>query len=320
MPLVTTSTYTPPLLLRQADMQTIFPVFFRPDPIAQCERERLELPDGDFVDLDWCTGNRGARPLVIVSHGLEGHSGRKYVRGMLRAALDSGFDAMARNFRGCSGEMNRLPQMYHSGETKDLHEVICHAARQYDEIYLTGFSMGGNQTLKYLGEAPERVPSQVKGAACYSVPCDLVSSAHRISEARNRIYLKYFLISLNRKMVEKSSRFPRLFDTSNMNAIRRFEDFDERFTAPLHGFDSAQDYYRKASSLPHLHNIQVPTLLVNAANDPFLTPPCYPLDVARQSRHFTLEVPQMGGHVGFPSINPVNRYWSEERAMNFFRQ
>lgn len=320
MPIITASSYRAPLLLQQGDLQTMFPVLFRPDPAAVLERERLELADGDFLDLDWCSGNTGSRPLVIVSHGLEGNSRRKYVTGMLRAALDNGFDAMARNFRGCSEEPNRLPKMYHSGETEDLHEVVRHAARHYEDIYLVGFSMGGNQTLKYLGEDPARVPAQVKGAACFSVPCDLPSSSWRISEPRNRVYLKYFLLSLNRKMVEKAKRWPRLFDTANMHTIHTFEDFDDRFTAPLHGFDSAMDYYEKSSCLPHLGGIRVPTLLVNAANDPFLTPECYPRDIAQSSDHLVLETPASGGHVGFPAINPINRYWSEERAMAFFRR
>ena len=321
MPLVSTSEYRPTPLLANGHLQTIAASTLRRVPDVHYQRERLELPDGDFLDLDWAlAGPEPARRLGIISHGLEGDSSRPYVRGMARALNQAGFDALAWNYRGCGGETNRLLRAYHLGDTEDLAEVIRYAieSRQYAEVFLTGFSAGGNVTLKYLGENAARVPSQVKRAAVFSVPTDLKASSVHISRWQNRIYLRRFLNSLRDKMRVKGAQLPGQLDLSGLDALRDFPQFDERYTAPLHGFASADAYYAHAASGQYLAGIRIPTLLVNALNDPFLPASCYPRDVAAASPCFFLETPLAGGHVGFAEGTPSGTYYSERRAVDFF--
>lgn len=320
MPVSFASSYRAPFFLRNGHAQTIFPVLFRPRPEVEQRRERLTLPDGDFIDLDLTTADPFApfRGVAVISHGLEGNSRRRYVQGMASALSATGWDVVARNFRGCGGETNRQPGMYHSGETQDLHATVefC-LARGYRRIALVGFSMGGNQTLKYLGENPGRVPAEVAGAAVFSVPCDLVGAAAVLDRPANRIYMEYFLRSLRVKMREKAALFPGMFDLTGLDAMRTFAEFDERFTAPLHGFASAMDYWQRSGCLPVVHAIRVPTLLVNACDDPFLSPGCFPEAEAARNPALHLEMPRVGGHVGFVTLNGGNRYWSEARAADF---
>jgi hypothetical protein len=226
---------------------------------------------------------------------------------------------LAWNFRGCSGEPNRLLRYYHSGDTADLHAVLTYGLgrRAYADAVLVGFSIGGNQLLKYLGEDPDRVPGAVRGAVAFSVPCDLAGGARVLARPCNRIYMEYFLRSLRAKARLKNRLFGGL-DLTGLDAMTTFDAFDERFTAPMHGFAGAADYYRQASSLPHLGAIRVPTLLVNALDDPFLSSSCYPCETAAASSRLFLETPVSGGHVGFVERNCENLYWSERRAAAFF--
>jgi predicted alpha/beta-fold hydrolase len=321
MPLLTTPDYRPTALLANGHLQTIVASTLRRVPEVHYKRERLELPDGDFVDLDWSLpGPAPGRRLGIISHGLEGDSGRPYVRGMARALNQAGFDALAWNYRGCGGETNRLLRAYHLGDTGDLAEVVRHAieSRQYSEVFLTGFSAGGNVTLKYLGENAARVPSQVKRAAVFSVPTDLKASSVHISRWQNQIYLRRFLNSLRDKMRVKGAYLPGQLDLSELNKLRDFPQFDERYTAPLHGFASADDYYAQSASGRYLGGIRLPTLLVNALNDPFLPASCFPREAAAASQFFYLETPVWGGHVGFNEGGPSGTYYSERRAVDFF--
>jgi predicted alpha/beta-fold hydrolase len=321
MPLLTTSDYRPAALLANGHLQTIAASTLRRVPGIHYQRERLELPDGDFVDLDWSlAGPMPARRLGIISHGLEGDSNRPYVRGMARALNQAGFDALAWNYRGCGGETNRLLRAYHLGDTDDLAAVV-HCAvedKQYSELFLTGFSAGGNVTLKYLGENAARVPSQVQRAAVFSVPTDLKASSVHISRWQNQIYLRRFLASLRHKMRVKAAYLPGQLDVSALDELRDFPQFDERYTAPLHGFASADAYYEHSASGRYLGGIRIPTLLVNALNDPFLPPSCFPREAARASRFFYLETPAEGGHVGFNESGPNGTYYSERRAVDFF--
>jgi predicted alpha/beta-fold hydrolase len=320
MPLVAHSSYQPPFYLFNGHVQTIVPSLWRSVPEVQYQRERVETADGDFLDLDWSRQPRGrAATLVIVSHGLEGDAGRPYVRGMVRAMNKAGFDALAWNYRSCSGEMNRLLRSYHLGDTADLGFVVRHAIAQghYQRVYLTGFSAGGNVTLKYLGEKPAQVPAQVERAAVFSVPTDLKSSSYQISRPQNRVYLRRFLKSLRLKMRQKAELLPGQVDVSDLDLLRDFPQFDDRFTAPMHGFKSADDYYESSSSGRYLAGIRIPTLLVNAENDPFLAPSCFPREVAAQSQFVFLETPAAGGHVGFPEGKPDGEYYSERRAVEF---
>lgn len=322
MPLVANSRYQAPFYLFNGHLQTIVPSLWRAVPDVRYQRERVETDDGDFLDLDWSrlTATDTAHDtLCIVSHGLEGDASRPYVRGMVRALNRAGFDALAWNYRSCSGEMNRLLRSYHLGDTDDLDFVVRHALSKlrYRRVFLTGFSAGGNVTLKYLGEKPERVPREVQRAAVFSVPTDLKSSSHHISRLENRIYLNRFLKSLRKKMREKAQLLPDQVDLNGLDELQDFPQFDDRFTAPMHGFKSAEEYYEHASSGRYLSSIRIPTLLVNAENDPFLPPSCFPREVAAQSKFVFLETPHDGGHVGFAEGTPDGEYYSERRAVEF---
>jgi len=322
MPLISDSAYQPVPWLANGHWQTITASILRQVPEVRYERERLELPDGDFLDLDWSRvePGRAAKRLTIISHGLEGSSERPYVRGMARAMNAAGFDALAWNYRGCGGEPNRLLRAYHLGDTEDLHAVIGHAVgeKNYREVFLTGFSAGGNVTLKYLGENPARVPAAVRRAAVFSVPTDLKAGSEHISRWQNQVYLRRFLASLRRKMLAKAAVLPGQLDLRDLEELRDFPQFDARFTAPLHGFASADAYYAHAASGQYLSGIRLPALLVNALNDPFLPPSCYPRAAAQASDFFCLETPVAGGHVGFNEAGPNGTYYSERRAVEFF--
>jgi predicted alpha/beta-fold hydrolase len=320
MPLVATSSYRPSPLLFNGHLQTIVPSTLRRVPEIAYRRERLELPDGDFLDLDWSLAQGApAKRLGIISHGLEGDSNRPYVRGMARALNQAGFDALGWNYRGCSGETNRLLRSYHLGDTGDLAAVVHYAVAQgYERIVLTGFSAGGNVTLKYLGEQADRVPLQVGRAAVFSVPTDLKASSLHISRWQNHIYLRRFMASLRNKMRQKAAHLPGQLDLAELDTLRDFPQFDERYTAPLHGFESADAYYAHAASGQYLAGIRIPALLVNALNDPFLPASCYPREVAAVSEYFFLETPLAGGHVGFAEGTPSGTYYSERRAVDFF--
>lgn len=321
MPLVASSAYHPSTLLFNGHLQTIIPSTLRRVPRVAYRRERLELSDKDFVDLDWAlAGRQPARRLGIISHGLEGDSGRPYVRGMARALNQAGFDALAWNYRGCGGETNRLLRSYHLGDTADLAAVIQHAVggRGYQEVFLTGFSAGGNVTLKYLGEDAAQVPPQVRRAAVFSVPTDLKASSMHISRWQNKVYLRRFMASLRTKIREKAAHLPGQLDVTALDGLRNFPEFDECYTAPLNGFASADAYYAAAASGQYLSGIHLPTLLVNALNDPFLPASCYPRATAEASACFYLETPLAGGHVGFAEGAPSGAYYSERRAVDFF--
>lgn len=309
--------YTPPFLFRNGHVQTIFPVLFRKVRGVTYTRERITTFDNDFLDLDWSDQNQNRSRLVIISHGLEGSTDRAYVKGMVKALNHSGWDAMAWNYRSCSGEPNRTLRLYHNGVTDDLAWVINHAKTKnsYQEIALIGFSLGGNLTLLHLGrDKPDHV---VKKAVVFSVPCDLAQSSKVIAKPANTIYMKRFLILLHQKIKAKMQKMPGLIDDSDYHRIKDFKGFDDRYTAPIHGFKDAQDYWEKCSSKPYVPDIQVPTLIVNAKNDPFLAKTCFPFEEASKNKNITLETPESGGHVGFIAFNKQNLYWSEKRAAAF---
>jgi predicted alpha/beta-fold hydrolase len=298
-------------------LQTILPALFRRCPEITRERERIETPDGDFLDLDWNRDQRAER-LVIITHGLEGNSGNASVQGMAAAFHRAGWDVLAWNLRGCSGEQNRLLRTYHSGAWEDLQAVINHAAGAYRCIVLIGFSIGGNLTLKYLGDLGSSIHHGIRGAVAFSVPCDLASSSRALESRVNRIYMNHFLRDLRRKIREKEEAFPGALSMEGLERIRTFREFDGTYTAPLNGFLSAEDYWARASSKPSLPRITVPTLIVNALNDPFLAPECYPKEEAVANPHLHLELPESGGHLGF--ITPGKKYWSEIRSVEFLNR
>ncbi len=323
MPILEHSTYQPPSWwVSSGHLQTIIPALFRKVVSSPYTRDRITTPDGDFLDCDWlyAASSRPSQKLVIISHGLESNSHRPNVLGMARAVSLCGYDALAWNFRGCSGEPNRLPRAYHSGATEDLHTVLDHVAAKYDEIYLIGFSLGGNLTLKYLGEQSEALSPKVKKAVVFSVPCDLAASSKQLSRVSNRLYERRFLNSLRQKIEQKATLFPNQISLAPYlkKQIKTLRDFDNYYTAPLHGFQNAEDYYAKCSAKQFISRITIPTLMVNAKNDVFLAPSCYPFDEAKSSDVFFLETSESGGHLGFiTKKTPHGLYWSEMRALGF---
>jgi predicted alpha/beta-fold hydrolase len=314
MPLISNSGYVRPFYLFNGHLETVIPSAFRKIEGVSYRRERLELADGDFLDLDWLR-NKSSR-LVIISHGLEGSSDRHYVRGMAKYFFERGWDALAWNCRSCSGEMNRLPRFYHHGATEDLKSVVDHVgSAEYESIALVGISMGGSLSLKYAGEH-EAFPAKVKAIATFSVPCHLGSSARELDRRAKKFYLERFLKKLGKKIQMKAAMFPEIISDSGFEKIRSFAEFDNKYTAPLHGFHDASDFYERASSLSFLPHIKIPSLIVNALNDPFLPRECFPYEIARRSPFVFLETPRYGGHTGF-TLAGRKENWMEVRAFEF---
>lgn len=308
--------YLPPFFLFNPHLETIYPALLRRVSIPPYRRERITTPDDDFLDLDWLT--KGSDKAVIISHGLEGSSKRPYIKGMAKALHEHGYDVVAWNFRGCSEEMNRQRRFYHSGATDDLHTVVEHVASkdEYSSISLVGFSLGGNLTLKYLGE--REAHPLLNRAVTISVPLDLRTSCAKISSPVNRLYSNRFLRSLKSKILIKSKLRDDL-DTSALPRVKTLQEFDDLYTAPLHGFENALDYYERCSSIRFVKQIQIPTLVINTINDPFLSEECFPVSDLKGHPTVTFEVLERGGHVGFAQFNKNGIYWSEERTVDFLR-
>ena len=310
--IVESSQYRPPWYLPGPDLQSIAPQVARRLPSVAYRRQRITTADGDFLDLDW--SEIGGRRLAIIAHGMAGHSRRPYVLGMVAAFNRAGWDAMAWNMRGCSEEPNRMPGFYHAGLTDDLAAVV-DAARERGAcaIALVGFSLGGSLILKYLGERGDRAP--ICAAIGFSVPFDLADSAAQLHRRRNAFYLRRFLRRFRASVRAKAAAMPGAIDATGVERIRDLHAFDARYTAPLHGFDSVEEYWRINSCVDYLPGIAVPALVVNGRNDPFLGPRCYPIAQIRDLPAVYLEMPQGGGHVGFPARG--GRCWSEHRAVEF---
>lgn len=332
MPIVNNTTYRPPVWQFNPHIQTIYPSLLRKVKITY-NRERIELPDGDFLDLDWSfsrsvVGYSDSLPsglksveshqnLVIVTHGLEGDSTRHYVTGMIHQFNRIGFDGLGWNCRSCSGEMNRLPRFYHHGDIEDIRFVVNYAVQKgYKKIVLVGFSMGGSMTLRLLGEKPDAVPQQVVMGIAVSVPLDLFTSVFELYKSGRRFYMKRFLKKLGAKIKAKSAMFPNhpIINYEGYQKITNFEEFDNRYTAPLYGFKDAHDFYRNAGAKPFLKNIQKPTYIFQAINDPFLSPECLDLGDANDNPNVHLELLQYGGHVGFMMPNS-NETYIEQQAV-----
>jgi uncharacterized protein len=315
MPIITSSNYKAPYYLFNGHLETVVPSMFRKVRDLQYQRERLTTSDYDFLDLDWVIAS--AEKLVIISHGLEGSTDRHYVKGMAKIFFKAGYSVLAWNCRSCSGEINKTARLYHHGATEDLKEVISYAiTKGYKEIKLVGFSMGGSMTLKYIGENSDNLPVQIKKGVVFSVPVNLYSSVIELEKAKNKYYKDRFLRKLEGKIKVKSKLFPEIVQYSGFKNIRDFPSFDNAYTAPLHGFKDAMDFYQKASAENFLKGIQVPVLLVNAQNDPFLPAPCYPFKKARKNKFLYLETPERGGHVGF-TLAGSEETWAERRALEF---
>jgi uncharacterized protein len=308
--------YRAPFILFNKHIETIYPSLIRRVESLSYVRERITTPDDDFLDLDWM--KKDSKKLIILSHGLEGNSQRSYIKGMANIFYTNGFDVLAWNFRGCSGEMNRKIRFYHSGATDDLDLVINHSiAKGYTEINLIGFSLGGNLTLKYMGEKGSDLDPIIKKGVAFSVPLNLHTSCIEISKPSNWVYNKRFLNSLKEKVLNKSKQISEL-DPGQLASIKSLLEFDNSYTAPIHGFKDAIDYYEQCSSIRFIESIERPTLVVNALNDPFLGDDCYPSHL-RNHVYLKFEFPERGGHVGFSLFNQNGLYWSELRALQFIQ-
>ncbi|MFD2540809.1 YheT family hydrolase [Lacinutrix gracilariae] len=317
MPILNT-TYKPSIFFRNGNIATIYSGLIRKVTLEQ-KRERITLSDGDFLDLDWSFAKQKSNKLIILLHGLEGNAQRPYVTGPAKLFNENGVDAVCVNFRGCSGEPNIKYRSYHSGATEDLEEVITHILdnKNYTEIYINGFSLGGNMTLKYVGENQE-LPEQIKGVIAVSVPCFLEGSANELHKLKNKPYAIRFKKHLVEKLKPKLLQFPENISEKEIRSIKLLKDFDAIYTSKAHGFKDAKEYYTKSSSLQFLPNINVPTLIINALNDSFLSPECYPIKEAKNNKNIHLEMPNYGGHVGF--VSKGKYYYNELRALEFIKQ
>lgn len=311
------STYKPSVFFKKGFISTVYSGLIRRVPLKQ-ERERITLKDNDFLDLDWSFSKEKTKKLVILLHGLEGNGQRPYMTGAAKLFNQNNIDAVSVNFRGCSGQDNLYYYSYHSGATNDLDAVIKHAIfnKKYTDIYLKGISLGANIILKYLGER-HIIHNQVKAAIAVSAPCYLAGAAKALHNYKNRLYHDRFLKHLLKKLKIKQRQFPTKLSVDEFKSIKTLMDFDNVYTSKAHGFEDALDYYIKSSSLKFLPKIKTPTLIINALNDSFLSPECYPVKEAKNNPNLYLEMPNYGGHVGF--VDKKNVYYNEKRALEFVK-
>ena len=315
------SDFSPSLPFKNGHFNTIYrPLFMKES--HNYERKRVETWDNDFIDLDFSFV--GSNKLVILIHGLEGSSESKYMVAAANEMNGEGFDTVSFNLRGCSGEDNRLLQTYHSGKTEDLDYVISYLIENYsyDQIMIVGYSLGGNLTLKYLGEYINSISSKITCGVAVSVPIDLASSGKEMSSLKNKIYMEEFLKTLRLKVLEKAHKFPEYdLDKEKLSKAKVFKDFDALYTAPVFGFNSPEDYWEKASSKPYLSKIQIPSLLITSLDDPFLSKECYPYEEATKSKYFHLLATKYGGHVGYvSSFRHQDNRWLERRIIRFLKE
>lgn len=310
------SSYTAPIWLPGGHLQTLYAAALA-RPAVNYRRERWELPDGDFIDLDWLDGPADA-PLVVLFHGLEGDSNSVYARYLMAALQLRGWRGVVAHFRGCSGEPNRLPRAYHSGDSAEIDAILRHLRQGNAPLFVAGVSLGGNALLKWLGEQGEAAREVVQACAAVSAPLDLPAAGAALDHGFNRIYSAHFLRTLRPKALAKLDRFPGLYDRCMVAAAASIEAFDTLVTAPLHGYRDAADYWRQAASKPGLRNIRAPTLIVNARNDPFMPGEVLP-GSTEVSAQVTCDFPVQGGHVGFVTGPfPGGFDWLPQRLLDFF--
>ncbi len=311
-----------PFWLPGGHLQTIYPYFFISFPPLIYRRERLETPDGDFIDLDWMDGPPDA-PLVALFHGLEGSSQGHYAKSLMHHLRQKSWRGVIPHFRGCSGEPNRLPRAYHSGDSDEIDWILRHlrTSNPKNALYAAGVSLGGNALLKWLGERQEEALSIIDASAAISAPLDLATAGQVLDQGFNKAtYTRHFLKTLKQKAERKFHLHNMQVNHAAIQAAATLYAFDDAFTAPLHGFQNADDYWLKASSKPYLPYIQVPTLVMNALNDPFMPASSLPAS-DEVSKMVTLEYPAEGGHVGFVSGPfPGNLNWLPQRIMAFFEE
>jgi uncharacterized protein len=316
MPILPSTYQNPPRYLFNGHLETIFPSLFRNVLEVNYNREKIDTPDDDFLTLDW--SKVGGKKLLVISHGLEGDSRRHYAMGLVKLFNQNGIDALVWNNRTCGGEMNLRPILYHHGASYDLNTVIEHviSTHSYQKIFFVGISMGGAQTLKYLGEKGVDLPKVIQKAAVYSTPCNLPSSAATLKLRRNLFYKNRFLGKLKKKIEAKAVQFPDLIDLDLLRKVQDFDTFDTLFTAKLHGFKDANHFYQSVSADNWMSGIAIPTLIINALNDPLLGPECYPVKLAESKSEIILEMPKRGGHTGF-MVSEQEFNWAEYRFLDF---
>ena len=303
------SAYRAPWWLPGGHLQTVYAVL-APAPRIAWRRERWETPDGDFIELDWA-GSDG--PLLALFHGLEGGSSSHYARRIAACALERGWRCVVPHFRGCSGVPNRRARAYHSGDTEELDWIL----RRLHPATAAGVSLGGNVLLKWLGERGTDAARIVRRAAAISAPLDLGAAGTALDRGVNRrLYTRVFLSSLKAKVSAKIRLRHVTLDERRLARVRTLREFDDLFTAPLHGFRDADDYWKRASSAPWLAHIRVPTLVLNARNDPFLPRTALESAARKVSSDVVLEFPATGGHAGFPARGQ----WLARRVIEFLSQ
>jgi predicted alpha/beta-fold hydrolase len=316
--------YTAPSWLPGGNIQTIYPYFNKPVQLFSYRRERWELDDGDFIDVDWMDGSINS-PLIVFFHGLEGGSSSHYILSIINDLRNYNWRSAVIHFRGCSGGPNRLSRAYHAGDSSEIDWMLkritsqTQAMNPTQPVYVIGVSLGGNALLKWLGENGEQAKQLVAGAATVSVPLDLAAAGSALDTGFNQVYTRHFLNSLRYKALEKLEQFPGLFDKKALKKCASIYDFDNLVTAPLHGFRDTDDYWHQSSSKPWLAHIKVPTLVINARNDPFMPASVLPAQ-KEVSPTVTLEFPEEGGHAGFmQGPFPGKLSWLPQKILSFFR-
>ncbi len=313
MPIVEKSfDYRPPFYQYNGHLQTILPSFRKVKGLFY-QRERIETPDNDFLDLDWVYNN--SKKLVVLTHGFEGDSTRPYIKGMAKMFSKLGWDVLAWNCRTCSGEMNRAFQMYNHGNIDDIETVVNHAAShpQYDEITLVGFSMGGNISLKY---AALRAHKLVKSVVAFSAPLDMKSSTEVLGVKKNWLYRLNFEKKLQPKLAQKIALFPDKLTPEDITQ----KDWEKQlytYFCKINGYANLETFYTVGSALNFIPQIKIPALIIQAQNDPLLTPECFPHDLAAAHAYIFFEAPMQGGHCGFTLSGDKHHSWAEHRAKDF---
>ncbi len=318
--LLPTEAYRAPRWLRGGHAQTMYPALFLRGARPRYRRERWDTPDGDFIDLDFVDGGSAGAPRVALFHGLEGSSSSHYALALMRALERAGWNGVVVHFRGCSGLANRLPRAYHSGDAAEIAWILARLAEAGEPLYAAGVSLGGNALLKWLGEAGAAAGAHLRAAAAVSAPLDLMAAGAALGQGLNLVYTRMFLATLRRKSLDKLERFPGLFDRASVLSARNLRQFDDVVTAPLHGYRDTDDYWTRASAKPVLAGVRLPTLVLNAKNDPFL--PARHLPQPHEvSPMVHLEQPEEGGHVGFTGgAFPGNLDWLPQRLLAFFAE
>ena len=321
--IVNKAVYSAPFWLPSGHLQTIYPAVYVSSPKIEYRRERWELDDGDFMDVDWLDSENQEAPIVVLFHGLEGNSRSHYALALMSALKTKGWRGVVVHFRGCSGENNRLPRAYYAGDSADIEMALSRVKQTSSTapVHAVGVSLGGNALLKWLGESADRASEIIQSAAAVSAPTDLAACAQALDNGLNRLlYTPSFVDSMRPKALEKARQFPGLLDEDKIKSAKTIREFDTYVTATLHGFEDADDYWAKNASKPWLPYIKIPTLILNAKNDPFIPAESLP-NQSSVSDTVRLEITEEGGHVGFVSAPfPGNNDWLPEHLINYFQQ